>query len=163
MPGSIPVAAPPPMGVCAAVLVHRQKKPGRSQLSAVELVVLVLVPLTGKGASAVLKTALTAHSPECGLPRRNPVLRPLPEESRSHIVMIQPPRGGDVVSDETIRDSSGRTIGFVRNTEQGGQQAYNVDRQTLGFYDARNNITKDVSGRLVAKGNVVAGLFFDRR
>ena len=66
------------------------------------------------------------------------------------------------MSDETIKDASGRTLGFVRNTEQGGQQVYNVDRQTLGFYDARNNITKDVNGRMIAKGNVVAGLIFKR-
>jgi hypothetical protein len=67
------------------------------------------------------------------------------------------------MSDETIKDSSGKAIGFIRNTEQGGQQALNVDRQTLGFYDARNNITKDVNGRMIAKGNVVTGLIFNRR
>jgi hypothetical protein len=64
------------------------------------------------------------------------------------------------MSEQVIKDASGRTIGFIRSTWAGGQQAFNVDRQLVGSYDARNDITKDAAGGLVAKGNTISSLLF---
>jgi hypothetical protein len=67
------------------------------------------------------------------------------------------------MADELIKDAGGRTIGFLRTTPNGRQEAYDVDRRYQGYHDAEHNLTKDRGGATVAKGNAVAALIFGRR
>jgi hypothetical protein len=66
------------------------------------------------------------------------------------------------MSEEIIKDANGRTLGFIRTTPSGRQEAYNAERQYEGYYDARNNLTKDRNGAPIAKGNVASRLIFRR-
>jgi hypothetical protein len=68
-----------------------------------------------------------------------------------------------MMSEDVIKDASGRTLGFVRTSPSGGQQAYDVNRRLVGSYDAQNNITKDVNGRAIAKGNIASALIHNRK
>jgi hypothetical protein len=67
------------------------------------------------------------------------------------------------MSEEIIRDSAGRTIGFIQKMSGGRRQAYDVSRQLLGCYNETDCVTKHVNGRMVAKGDVLSGLIFGRR
>ena len=67
------------------------------------------------------------------------------------------------MADELIKDSSGRTLGFMRTTPTGRQEAYNAERQYQGYYDAEHHLTKDRGGATTAKGNTLAALIFGRR
>jgi hypothetical protein len=67
------------------------------------------------------------------------------------------------MSEDVLKDASGRTLGFIRTTPTGGQQAYDVNHRLVGSYDTQNNITKNVNGRAIAKGNTASGLIFRRR
>lgn len=67
------------------------------------------------------------------------------------------------MADEIIKDASGRTLGFIRTTPAGRQEAYDVDRRYSGYYDAEHKLTKDQGGALIAKGNALAALIFRRR
>lgn len=62
------------------------------------------------------------------------------------------------MSEETIRDVRGQTLGFIRNDASGRGQVFGVQRDLLGTYDPVHDITKDQQGRMIAKGNVLAGL-----
>jgi hypothetical protein len=65
--------------------------------------------------------------------------------------------------EETIKDVMGQTLGFVRNDGSGRGQAFGVQRNLLGSYDPVHDITKDQQGRMIAKGNVLAGLVWRNR
>jgi hypothetical protein len=65
--------------------------------------------------------------------------------------------------DEPIKDAEGRTLGFIRTTPSGRQEAYDADRRYKGYFDQRNGLTKDTGGATVTKGNTVGGLIFSRR
>ncbi len=67
------------------------------------------------------------------------------------------------MSEETIKDVTGQTQGFVRNDSNGRGQAFGVQRELLGSYDPIADVTKDVQGRMIAKGNVLAGLIWRNR
>jgi hypothetical protein len=67
------------------------------------------------------------------------------------------------MGDEIIKDANGRTLGFIRTTSTGRQEAYDADRQYRGYHDAEHHLIKDQGGALVAKGNVLAALIFGRR
>lgn len=67
---------------------------------------------------------------------------------------------GRAHGNEIIKDFSGRTLGFIRMTPTGRQEAYNTERQNRGYFDDRNHLTKDRGGVSVAKGNALAGLVF---
>jgi hypothetical protein len=67
------------------------------------------------------------------------------------------------MSEDVIKDAAGRTLGFIRTTPTGGQQADDVNHRLVGSYDAQNNITKDVNGRAITKGNTASALIYRRR
>ena len=64
--------------------------------------------------------------------------------------------------DEIIKDAGGRTLGYIRTTPNGRREAYDVDRQYSGYYDAEHNLTKDRGGAPVAKGDALTALIFGR-
>lgn len=67
------------------------------------------------------------------------------------------------MSEATIKNVNGQTLGFVRDDATGRGQAYDVNRDLLGSYDPVADITKDVQGQMIAKGNVPSGLVWRNR
>jgi hypothetical protein len=64
---------------------------------------------------------------------------------------------------ETIKNVRGRMLGVVRNDANGRAQAYGVQRDLLRSYDPVSDITRDVQGRMIAKGNVLSGVVWRNR
>lgn len=64
------------------------------------------------------------------------------------------------MSRETIRDKNLRTIGYIETQSDGKQKALDANLRTLGHYDPRSNETRDANLRMIAKGNVLAGLIY---
>ena len=46
------------------------------------------------------------------------------------------------MSEDVIKDASGRTLGFIRTNPTGGQQAYDVNHRLVGSYDVQNHIQR---------------------
>lgn len=59
---------------------------------------------------------------------------------------------------ETIREFSGRIIGYLDHDSNGDVTAKSFSGQTLGRYYAREDVTKDFSGRILYRGNMAAAL-----
>ncbi|AWM86800.1 hypothetical protein [Microvirga sp. 17 mud 1-3] len=62
---------------------------------------------------------------------------------------------------ENIRDRHGKLMGwFEDNGVSGRIDARDASGRWLGYYDKRLDETRDASGRLLAKGNLLASLIF---
>ena len=59
---------------------------------------------------------------------------------------------------ETIREFSGRIIGYLDHESNGDVTARSFSGTILGKYDARNDVTKDFSGTILYRGNMAAAL-----
>ena len=59
---------------------------------------------------------------------------------------------------ETIKDYSGRIIGFMESQSNGDIIVKDAYGKILGRYDAATNTTKDVHGRILFKGNMAGSL-----
>jgi YD repeat-containing protein len=64
---------------------------------------------------------------------------------------------------QTIKDATGKLLGSVDVTPNGREQAYDSQGHIVGSYDPENNTTKTATGILLAKGNTLSGLIFNRR
>ena len=64
------------------------------------------------------------------------------------------------MQEETIRELSGKIIGYIETDAQGNKTVRNFYRQVVGKYDANAKVTRDFYGRIVAKGDVSAGLLY---
>jgi YD repeat-containing protein len=68
------------------------------------------------------------------------------------------------VSRQTIKDSTGRLLGSIDDGNPNGSEwAYDSQGKVLGSFDPQTNTTKTATGKLLAKGNGLAGLIFGRR
>ena len=60
---------------------------------------------------------------------------------------------------ETIRDFNGRILGYIETdsitNDQIGRDFYNV---IVGYYDAKQKVTRDFYRRIVGRGNILASL-----
>ena len=61
-----------------------------------------------------------------------------------------------------IRDFHGRIIGSIE-TSGTKQIARDFYLKILGTYDSRDDLTRDFSGRILARGNSLAGLIFEKK
>ena len=61
-----------------------------------------------------------------------------------------------------IKGKNYRTLGYIETMSDGKQKALDANFRTLGYYDPRYDDTKDANYRLIARGNVLSGLIFDR-
>ena len=61
-----------------------------------------------------------------------------------------------------IRDFHGRIIGSIE-TNGTKQIARDFYLKILGTYDSRDDLTRDFSGRILARGNSLAGLIFQKK
>lgn len=64
------------------------------------------------------------------------------------------------MQEETIREFSGKIIGYIETDAQGNKTVRNFYRQIVGRYDANAKVTRDFYGRIVAKGDVSTGLLY---
>ena len=67
------------------------------------------------------------------------------------------------VSKESIRDFSGKIIGFLETDKDGNQQVRDFYGRLLGFYDKATNLTRDFYGRPKTRGNTVLGFLYDKQ
>lgn len=58
----------------------------------------------------------------------------------------------------TIKDFSGKTLGYIVNDSSGNKTAYDFSRKVLGTYNKSSNATKDFYGRIIAYGDVLSHL-----
>ena len=61
-----------------------------------------------------------------------------------------------------IRDFHCRIIGSIE-TNGTKQIARDFYLKILGTYDSRDDLTRDFSGRILARGNSLAGLIFEKK
>lgn len=59
---------------------------------------------------------------------------------------------------QTIRDFSGRILGYIETDNDGNKIVRDFYKVILGKYDKKNNVTRDFYGRIVARGDASASL-----
>lgn len=68
------------------------------------------------------------------------------------------------MTEEYIKDFSGKILGIVQTDSNGDQIAKDFQSQKiLGYYRAKYNHTTDFFGRIIAKGNCVVSLIYNKR
>ena len=55
---------------------------------------------------------------------------------------------------ETIREFSGKVIGYIETKPNGDKVVRDFYRRLLGTYNKKLNVTKDFYGRTVARGDL---------
>lgn len=54
---------------------------------------------------------------------------------------------------ETVREFSGRIIGFIDTLPSGDKEVRDYSGRLLGRYDKKNNLVRDFSGRILYRGD----------
>ena len=62
------------------------------------------------------------------------------------------------MASQDLRDKSGKLLGRIVQINDGKQEGRNASGQLKGIYDPKTNQTRDSSGRLVGKGNILSSL-----
>lgn len=62
---------------------------------------------------------------------------------------------------QPIKNSTGKTIGYILTESNGRQVAQNEYGNILGYYDPKLNITQNSYGRKVSEGNTVIQFIYD--
>lgn len=62
-------------------------------------------------------------------------------------------------SQEVLRDKRGIVVGRIEHQKlTGNSVARGARGRVIGFYDPREGLTRDASGKVVARGNLLVGL-----
>lgn len=62
---------------------------------------------------------------------------------------------------DTLRDFSGRIIGYIETDEKNGNKvARDFYQRIVGYYDKNLNVTKDFYQRIVGRGEVLSSLIY---
>ena len=64
------------------------------------------------------------------------------------------------ISKETIRDRSGKIIGWIETDHLGNKTVRDFYGKIKGKYIKMSNLTKDFYGRIVAQGDATASLLY---
>ena len=64
---------------------------------------------------------------------------------------------------QAFKDKNFRTIGYIDTDSTGRQKALDAGFRTLGYFDPKQNKTVDAGFRMIALGNVLSGLIYDKR
>lgn len=65
------------------------------------------------------------------------------------------------MSRETLRDFSGRIIGYIdTDTSTGNQTGRDFYQKIVGYYDAKEKVTRDFYQRIVGRGNMLSALVY---
>lgn len=62
------------------------------------------------------------------------------------------------MKEETLRDWTGKIIGYIEFYPNGDKQLRDFYRVVKGRYDAKQNVTRDFYGRIVAQGDCLTML-----
>ena len=61
-----------------------------------------------------------------------------------------------------IKDFTGKILGYIwTDTETKNERATDFTGKILGFYDAKFDITKTFTGKILTKGNILASLVME--
>ena len=60
----------------------------------------------------------------------------------------------------TIKDFSGKIIGFIDVDEKGNKVVRKFNLMIVGRYDAKLDVTKDFQNRVIARGDVSGSLLY---
>ena len=55
---------------------------------------------------------------------------------------------------QIIRDFSGKIIGYIETDSQGNKTVRDFYRVIKGYYDAKQDVTRDFYKRIIARGDV---------
>ena len=66
------------------------------------------------------------------------------------------------ISKEPIKEFGGKIIGWIETDKDGNQQVRDFYGKILGKYDKSLNVTSDFYGRILTRGNTVAGLVYKK-
>lgn len=59
---------------------------------------------------------------------------------------------------QELKDSRGKTLGYIETQSDGGQRLIDSTGNTLGYYDPRFKETKDSVGKTIGRGNLLSSL-----
>jgi len=65
------------------------------------------------------------------------------------------------MADQILRDRNNRYIGKIRQLNDGRFEGRDVHNLLRGYYDPKRNETRDMHGRIIGKGNLLATLIVD--
>ena len=65
------------------------------------------------------------------------------------------------MADQELRDRRGRLLGKIRLSSTGRYEGRDVGGRIRGTYDPRTDETRDASGRVVGRGNMLPELVID--
>lgn len=60
----------------------------------------------------------------------------------------------------TIKDFSGKIIGFIDIDDAGNKVVRKFNLMIVGRYDAKLDVTRDFQGRVIARGDVSSSLLY---
>lgn len=61
-----------------------------------------------------------------------------------------------------LKDAHYRVVGYIDTDRNGAQRAFNAAYRTVGYFDPVQNVTKDATYKVVARGNALSALIFGR-
>ena len=59
---------------------------------------------------------------------------------------------------DELRNANGKLIGWIETESSGKQTGRGATGAPLGYFDAKNNVTRDVKGKRIGTGNHLATL-----
>lgn len=62
------------------------------------------------------------------------------------------------MADQELRDRSGKLIGKIKTTSSGKLEGRDATGKLKGSYDPKTDQTRDHTGRLIGKGNLLSSL-----
>ena len=62
------------------------------------------------------------------------------------------------MADRELRDKSGHLLGKIKSLSNGRLELRDASGRLLGHYDPKTDQTRDHTGKLVGKGNLLASL-----
>lgn len=65
------------------------------------------------------------------------------------------------MADQELRDRSGRFLGKIKQLSSGKFEGRDASSRLKGTFDPKTNETRDSSGRLIGKGNMLSMLVID--
>ena len=57
-----------------------------------------------------------------------------------------------------IKDKYGNLLGYIKDESDGRKSAFTRQGQLLGYYNPKDNTTKDRMGNLLARGDILSSL-----
>lgn len=60
--------------------------------------------------------------------------------------------------EETIRDYAGMIVGHIKTLPNGDKEVRNYSYKLLGYYRKSRDVTTDITGRILFRGDMAAAL-----